>query len=446
MVNEVSLTMRLALVLFFISPLVALSQVPGVVHDKVSCSKDTDHTYALYVPKKGNAAERGIILLFDPGARGRLPVEKYIAIAEEYNFILACSNQSRNGPFQESLHAGNVLLEDVRKRFNLPTNVVFTSGFSGGARAAVQMAIEQQTVLGVIACGAAFPAPNAITLRRPVPFVEVIGRLDMNYQEALRANKYLLSESLPGHLILFDGGHDWPPAQEFGSALRWQLLRMKRLSPEQIQLDQKDRLTAVDHNVDVGRFFEALLMFSELKADYPNLKTSTKLESESLAKKIKAGLKDFERASDLESRMQEQISYAFRAHIANAAPDSAYHEDFWKKTLAECKKLQSSDHVERSNVGARLIDFGWRMCAEQSFVFMNYEQYRQSAMSARIWTVLQPDNPNAPLQAAKAFAHQKRKKDAVAYLKLAVARGASDEQLKDPILGKYVALAKTVDR
>lgn len=434
--------MRCSLLILLVVPFAAVAQQSGVVHDKIVCAHRPEQSYALYIPKSESKTPRGLILFFDPGARGRMPVEKYQTVADEYNVILVCSNNSRNGPFGESLAAGEAVLNDVRKRFEVNPDLILASGFSGGARAAVQMALEQSSIRGVVACGAAFPTTNAISRNKPIPFAEVIGRHDMNYQEALKANKFLMSESVPARLIFFAGGHDWPPKEEFGAAIRWHLIRLKQVPAAQITEDQTQRLSSVNANVDAGRYFEALLLFSEIKSDYPTLKTATKLEDESFTKKIKSGLKDFEKATEVETRMQEQFAYAFRAHVANAAPDSAFHEDFWRQILTECKRLQSSSQVEKSNAGARLIDFGWRMCAEQSFVFMGYEQYRQAAMSARIWTILQPENSNAPLQAAKAFAFQKRKRETTEYLKLAIARGVSEEQLKDPVLKDFLPLVK----
>ena len=86
----------------------ARSQVlqPGIVIERVECSDDTAQTYALYLPS-GYAPERtwSLLLAFHPAARGRLMVEKYQAAAEQYGYIVAASNNSRNGPYAVSMSA-----------------------------------------------------------------------------------------------------------------------------------------------------------------------------------------------------------------------------------------------------------------------------------------------------------------------------------------------------
>ena len=56
-------------------------------------------SYAFYLPRELLARARNwpLILAFDPGGRGRTPVERYQAAAEQYGYIVAGSNNSRNG-------------------------------------------------------------------------------------------------------------------------------------------------------------------------------------------------------------------------------------------------------------------------------------------------------------------------------------------------------------
>ena len=74
--------------------------------DKVVCAGDQAQSYALYVPA-GYSADREwpVLFAFDPGARGRVPVERFREAAERYGFIVAGSNNSRNGPMTVSIDA-----------------------------------------------------------------------------------------------------------------------------------------------------------------------------------------------------------------------------------------------------------------------------------------------------------------------------------------------------
>ena len=128
--------------------------------------------------------------------------------------------------------------------------------------------------------------------------------------------------------------------------------------------------------------------------------------------------------------------------MAYGAPDSAYHADYWKNYRRDCDRMLTSNHYDRM-AGLRLIDFGWRMCAEQHYIYLDYGQYRQAGMSAKIWCLLMPDRPGPCVQVAKAMALQKKKSETLEYLRMAVVRGLTDKQAvkADPAFAKY-ALGK----
>src|SRR5689334_1634716 len=63
----------------------------------VTCRTDAAQSYALYIPIRGNKVALPIIYCFDPHGDGALPLKKYKALAEAYGFMLAGSNNSKNG-------------------------------------------------------------------------------------------------------------------------------------------------------------------------------------------------------------------------------------------------------------------------------------------------------------------------------------------------------------
>ena len=78
----------------------------GVIVDSVACAGDASQTYALYLPSTYSPDRAwNLLLAFHPGARGRQMVEKYAAAAEQYGYIVAGSNTSRNGPWSVSAAA-----------------------------------------------------------------------------------------------------------------------------------------------------------------------------------------------------------------------------------------------------------------------------------------------------------------------------------------------------
>lgn len=430
-----------ALLLIFFIPLSALAQLT----DTVRCKANPKQSYALYVPKAYSASNPpGLILMFEPAARGVLPVSLYRDLADKYNLILACSNNSRNGPIQESVVAGNAMLTDLFARFAIEKKFILSSGFSGGGRTAVDFAAGNNMFHGVITCGAALPYKDAITKQKATRFAEVIGNLDMNYQEALAAEEQLETLKLPHTLILFNAGHQWPPPDAYEDALVWQYLRFR--SDQSIASENHaSRLKKAQVKIDSGYLSDGHRMLQRLLSDYTDEVLSTRTDSAlkilSLNKKLRSEMKEVARADERERSLQSDVSLVYNQHTALAAPDSAFRPDYWRSFRRSCDKLISSEEWYKSASGKRLLDFGMRMCAERYFVLMEFQQFQHAAMTAKIWTLIQPERPGPCVLAARALAQQSKKNEMMDYLKMAVGRGLKDKQAvsQDPAFAKYAS-------
>src|SRR5438270_11070488 len=119
-------------------PLLAQETPSGKVLERVICRDNAQQSYALYVPSS-YTPERAwpILYCLDPGARGRVPVERFAAAAEKAGFLVAGSNNSRNGPFAPSELAIRLMLTDTHARFQIDDSRVYAAGLSGGARLAL---------------------------------------------------------------------------------------------------------------------------------------------------------------------------------------------------------------------------------------------------------------------------------------------------------------------
>ena len=155
----------------------------GTIIDDVKCAADATQSYALYVPST-YAPDRpwNLLIAFHPGARGRLMVEKYQAAAEQYGYIVAGSNTSRNGPWSVSVAAVQAMSADLGRRFSIDAERVYLTGLSGGARVAMQVALGKNNIAGVIASSAGYPdsQPRAAV---PFPVFGTAGTEDFNYIE-----------------------------------------------------------------------------------------------------------------------------------------------------------------------------------------------------------------------------------------------------------------------
>jgi hypothetical protein len=197
----------------------------GVVIDAVTVADDPTQSYALYLPSDYTRDRAwNLLLAFHPGARGVAFVEKYRAAAERYGYIVAGSNNSRNGSWETITRAVRTMSRDVGKRFIVDAERVYLTGHSGGARVAMEVALGRNNIAGVIASSAGFPDAKP---RKSVkfPIFATAGVDDFNYLELKRLDAALTS---PHHLAVFDGGHVLPPDDVAREAIEWLELQAMR--------------------------------------------------------------------------------------------------------------------------------------------------------------------------------------------------------------------------
>src|SRR5882757_3363638 len=99
-----------------VSATLAADLPTGQVIANVPCAADPSQSYALYIPSTYTPDRAWpVIFAFDAGGHGLNPVERYRAAAERYGFIVAGSNNSRNGVPSDNAVAA--LSGDVFARF-----------------------------------------------------------------------------------------------------------------------------------------------------------------------------------------------------------------------------------------------------------------------------------------------------------------------------------------
>jgi len=194
---------------------------PGQIIDSVACALDGAQHYALYLPSNYTPSRQwSVILAFDGGGRGRVPVGRYQQAAEKYGYIVAGSLNSRNGPWEVSLNAAKAMAADVKARFSIDPKRVYTAGMSGGARVAMKIALDSRQIAGVFASSAGFP--DEFIARLPFPVFGSAGTDDFNHLEMFQLDRRMTS----AHRVLyFEGGHTWLPVELAMQAVEWMELQ-----------------------------------------------------------------------------------------------------------------------------------------------------------------------------------------------------------------------------
>ena len=194
----------------------------GTIVEDVKCAGDATQSYALYLPSRYSPARPwSILIAFHPGGRGRAMVEKYQAAAEQYGYIVAASNNSRNGPWSVSAAAVKAMTGDLVQRFAIDPKRIYATGMSGGARVALQLALSNDGIAGVIASSAGYPDSEP---RAKVGFAlfATAGTDDFNYLEMRLLDRKLKT---PHRLAIFEGGHTLPPDSIATDAIEWMELQ-----------------------------------------------------------------------------------------------------------------------------------------------------------------------------------------------------------------------------
>jgi hypothetical protein len=201
----------------------------GEIEYSVKCLQQTDQSYALYIPSHYLPGIRWpVVYVFDPGARGSIPVELMKEAAEQYGYIIAASNNSRNGPWEPEAKAAQAMWEDTHRRLSINDSCVYFAGFSGGARVAAYLAQSCQCAQGVLLNGAGFLSSSPPSAENQFAVFATVGFTDMNYDEMVRLNKTLDTLGFSYFLRRFDGSHQWGPKYIWREAFAWiRLVDMK---------------------------------------------------------------------------------------------------------------------------------------------------------------------------------------------------------------------------
>ncbi len=419
------------LVLLLLCAAVNAAEIPkGRILEKVTCAADATQTYALYIPTSFDPTKKSPVLFcFDPGARGKNPVERFQEAAEKFGYIVAGSNNSRNGPWAANAVAIQAMMSDVSRHLPIDAKRVYVAGLSGGARVACQIA-GFGLAQGVIACSAAFSGTEAPG-KVPFLFFGTAGVTDFNYRELKRVDRELDDRKATHRVVIFEGGHEWLPPQLALEALAWiELQAMKRGAREKdaawIAAQFDARLAAVPEAPAPAR----LRALQSLAADFKGLAEITAVEKEVTAIAASREVRDALKAERTAERAEEALLENLMVAISDGFVSSA------RKTAAELqgKAKSAADPAERARA-TRVLQSVASYCAENARAALRENDYETAVPLLEMGTVLRPDRPQGYVELARVRTLLGDKKQAIAALEAAVAAGFKDaarlEQEKD---------------
>jgi predicted esterase len=401
----------------------------------VVCSADSKQSYALYLPSSFSSTRTWpIIYVFDPAARGRVAVEAIQPAAERFGYLVAASNNSRNGPTGDSAQAANAMWRDTQQRLPIAEQRRYLAGMSGGARLATSIALScQDCVAGVIANAAGFPFGAEPTRGMKFAYYAAVGNADFNYGEFVDLRRKLDTAGVRYRIRIFDGQHGWAPADVWIEVLNWMDIQAMSSGalprdPARIQQtfagalakarefqSQKNLLAAVREYQSLVRDFRSLTDVSSAEASLAELTKN---------KAVKSAEK--EEASALEQ--QAQMTATLSSQMQAIGTSDRYQVDVvdLKGNISDLKKraadFQSSNDLKAlvlSRALGQLVieayESGQRNLDEKNYrVALVYFDLAAAGSANPAW---------AHYQRARAYAMLADRKDLLAELKLSLAGG-----------------------
>ncbi|MBX7223088.1 MAG: tetratricopeptide repeat protein [Blastocatellia bacterium] len=408
---------------------------PGQVVEKVTCSANPQHSYAVYLPSRYTANRTWPMLFcFDPGARGSLPVERFRAAAEKYGFIVAGSNNSRNG--ENPNEAIKFFLQDTHERFAIDENRRYTAGFSGGARVATAIANSLNgQVAGVIACGGGYAQGFTPTKAMPYVVFGMAGLEDFNYFELRQLERNLSATGTAVRLVIFAGAHDWGPAATCAEAIEWfeiQALKTgKRTKDEKLieELFAKalDRAQSAEQAQNLP---EALARYQGIVNDFQDLKDTAGAAQKVKELKETKAVKEFPKLEkELErkqaTRTQEFLTTQGQLTDRELQPIALAN---LKSLAGDLRKATKSANPNEKLVAHRVLGQFFVFEFEESGRMFRNKKYFEAIMCLTIAAEISPENSWVLFNLARAYILNGEKKKALEALQRAADKGFNQSQ------------------
>ena len=400
---------------------------PGKIINVV-CKIDSTQSYSLYLPSNYTSAKSWpVFFAFDPHAKGKEPTSKYKELAEKYGYILACSNNSRNNQAaDESANVIKTFMADLTNRVNIDNARIYTLGFSGGAKVASGIAILNGGITGVIGSGAGFPE-GIKAINNRFYYFGMVGDADFNYGSVIQLDETLQNNNMPHQLLIFQGKHEWPPAEDMEQGFLYMALNairdtkapkndslIKTVFPEYIEKEKAfekagDTYNAYLETQRIISFFDQLADVSAYRELLTKLSTSAD---------VKKAIEEKGQMLEKESQLQQ-----------------GYVNDMQSKTLGwwegEITRLRNAAKAEKDKQQAgldkRLVAFFGIMSYTNANHAISDNNIPAAAQFVEILNMVDPKNSDVPYLSACILAKKGQPDKALAELKRAISLGYDDK-------------------
>jgi hypothetical protein len=260
----------------------------GEITDNVPIPGSSE-TFSIYLPSQYDANKpSAIVFIFDPSGNGNDGIQVFREAAEQFNYILVCSNATRNGiPYEANFASINALSKTIFSTFNIDEQQIYAAGFSGGARLASAIAVLTNKFQVVIACGATMEPEYPYNPKlNSFSFLGLVGDRDMNYREMLTTKARFDQMGVQNELLIYEDTHSWPPKEQIQRAFEWLEIRafkkqLRSINQENMTSYYKKQYHLADSLRVKRQYLRAVHEFKHLEASFHHL-----IHTDSIQQKI----------------------------------------------------------------------------------------------------------------------------------------------------------------
>lgn len=239
-------------------------------------------------------------------------------------------------------------------------NRIYTGGFSAGGRFSTLIPTFIKGVQGVLTCGAPVANTEVLTSKNPFHFVGLVGNADYNYPGMLATEKLLDGMKFSNQLLIFEGGHEWPTAENLAKAL--EIFTLASMAKGHIPKDTI--FVSKKYRKDLGQISRLYTSNKPLLADNllgemleiyrPFRSTDSIKESRKTLRKSKL-FKTQNRSQNAiffkEGLIKEDYIYYLEEDILSYNYNNL---GWWKYQMEELEKFKKSPDILQQQMGKRL--------------------------------------------------------------------------------------------
>ena len=392
-----------------------------------------NESFSLYLPNSFEKNKKtAIVFIFEPMARGKVGVLPFIEAAEKYNYVLICSNNTRNGPFEANFKFIDNLFDTVFLTFKIDEKQIYLSGFSGGSRLATAVAVLSNKAQGVIACGAGFSGNfEHVPSNHSFSYVGLVGDRDMNYQEMFNVKKWLNKFSIDAEIFTYEDDHRWPPSSQILRAFDW-------LEVQAYKKGVRVKNDPVIKNVFLNNYKEAKILedknqnelsvweYDRIIRNYSRYFNLDSINAKVTALKKTKRYKREVKVRDVVKEEEDKVLILYYDRFNKEIEKSKLKNDFkwWQKSLKRFnEKYILSDDLYMQKMGKR-VGYGiYALAIETAQSHTRNKDYIKALYCHQLISVLLPDNFYSYYLLAKSYALLDCEYLMIENLKIAIEKG-----------------------